>query len=95
MSTITITITAPAQDFSTFADELGYMTQTPLPDGSYIANTQTKQQFLEAYFKNVTIGELYRRKATTIDQQVRDSRDAEKAAIKAAISGAVGVTSVI
>lgn len=108
MSTINITITAPVQDFSVFADELGYQTMVtkspeelvllPQPvsiQDSLKPNPQTKVQFLETYFKNVVVGELYKRKASIIDGQVDSVKEAEKVTLRGALAGAVGVTSVI
>ena len=108
MSTINITITALASDFSTFADELGYLTKVykskveieALPEPVSIQdmlqpNPQTKQQFLEEYLKNVVVSELYRQKARVIDNQVNATKEAEKVSLKAGITSAVGVTSQI
>ena len=106
MAEINIKITASLQDFSTFADELGYQTLVPktedelalLPEPIAIEdrlkpNPQGKQEFLEDYFAKVTINELFRRKATAIDIQVNDAKNAEKESIKQAITSAVSVTS--
>lgn len=108
MSTITININASLADFVQFADELGYQTEvskTPeeialLPEPVAIQdrikpNPQTKQQFLEEYFKNVVVSELYRKKAGVIDAQVNATKEAEKATLKSVLGGVVGVTSVI
>ncbi len=108
MSTINITITAQASDFSTFADELGYqdlvgkspeeiaLLVEPISIQDRLKpNPQSKQQFLEEYFKNLTVNELYRQKARVIDAQVNSTKEAEKASLKLGIAGAVGVTSVI
>ena len=98
MSSITITINASQQDFSTFADELGYMAEVnTLVNGENVAspNPQTKEQFLVAYFKNITVGELYRRKAAVLDQATADAKTAEKAALKSAIESVVSVTAVL
>ena len=108
MSTITITINAPVQDFITFADELGYQTEvSKTPEEPALLtepiaiqdrvkpNPQNKQQFLEEYFKNVVVNELYRRKAGVIDAQVNTAKEAEKAALKGVLGNVVGVTSVV
>lgn len=108
MSTITIKINAPVQDFITFADELGYPTEvSKTPEELALLtepialedrvkpNPQNKQQFLEEYFKNVVVNELYRRKAGVIDAQVNTAKEAEKVALKGVLSGVVGVTSVV
>ena len=108
MSTINITITAQPADFIQFADELGYLTevsktseelallQEPIALQDRIKpNPQTKQQFLEEYFKRVVVDELYRKKAGVIDAQVNNAKEAEKAALKGVLSGVVGVSSVI
>jgi len=106
MSEINIKITASLQDFSTFADELGYLTEVskspeeiallvePISIQDRLKpNPQTKTQFLEEYFKTITVNELYRKKANVIDTQVNAAKEAEKAALKGAITSAVGVTS--
>lgn len=108
MSTINITITAQPADFTQFADELGYQAEvlkSPaeialLPEGHSIQDTlkpnpQTKQQFLEAYLNAVVVNELYRQKARVIDGQVDTAKEAEKVSLKAGITGAVSVGSVI
>lgn len=106
MSVINIKITASLQDFSVFADELGYQTEvlkTPEELALLVEpialedrvkpNPQTKQQFLEEYFKRITVAELFRRKAQVIDVQVNQVKETEKANLKTAIEAAVGVTS--
>lgn len=106
MSEINIKITAAAQDFSIFADELGYLTEVskspeelallvePISIQDRLKpNPQTKQQFLEEYFKRVTVGELFRQKGRVIDNQVNSTKETEKANLKTAIESAVGVTS--
>lgn len=106
MAEINIKITATPQDFSIFADELGYQTEVVkteaelalLPEPISIQdrlkpNPQTKQQFLEEYFKRATVNELFRRKASVIDGQINVAKETEKANLKAAIESAVGVTS--
>jgi len=106
MSEINIKITASLQDFSVFADELGYLTEvakTPEELALLIEpialedrvkpNPQSKQQFLEEYFKRITVGELYKRKAQVIDVQVNQAKETEKSNLKTAIEAAVGVTS--
>lgn len=108
MSTITITINAPVAEFIQFADELGYQTEVsktpeelalltePIPIQDRIKpNPQNKQQFLEEYFKNVVVNELYRQKARGIDAQVNSAKEAEKVALKGVLGGVVGVTSVV
>lgn len=108
MSTITIKITAQATDFAQFADELGYQTEVsktpeelalltePIAIQDRIKpSPQTKQQFLEEYFKGVVVNELYRKKAGVIDAQVNSAKEAEKVALKGVLGGAVGVTSII
>ena len=108
MSTINITITAQQSDFSIFADELGYQAQV-LKSPEELAllvepisiqdtlkpNPLSKQQFLEEYFKTVVVGELYRKKAGVIDAQVNSAKEIEKTNLKAGITGAVSVNSVV
>ena len=108
MSKITIEITADVTEFSTFADELGYLTEVFKTPGEIALlvepisiqdrlkpNPQTKQQFLEEYFKTVVVQELYRKKAGVIDAQVNSLKEAEKASLKTVLTSVVGVTSVI
>ena len=108
MSTINITITAPAQEFSIFADELGYQTMViksveeiallPQPvsiQDTLKPNPQTKVQFLESYFKSVVVSELYKRKAGVIDGQTNAAKEAEKVTLKGTLSSIVGVTSIV
>lgn len=108
MSTINITITADVADFIQFADELGYQTEVlkspeelallvePIAIQDRIKpNPQNKQAFLEEYFKNVVVNELYRKKAGVIDAQVNSAKEAEKASLKSVLAGVVGVTSVV
>jgi hypothetical protein len=94
MATINIQITATLAQLSTFADELGYVSEVvgnielgPVP------NPETKQQFLERVMKDMVVQQLYRRKAQAIDSQVREEKETEKQAIRAGIEGAVSVTS--
>ena len=106
MSSITITITALPADFDTFANELGYQTEiskTPEELALLVEpisiqdrlkpNPQTRMQHIEEYLKNITINELYRKKAGVIDTQVNATKEAEKAALRVGITSAVGVTS--
>jgi hypothetical protein len=106
MSTINITITANPEDFSTFADELGYQTMVrksneeiallvePISiEDTLTPNTQTKQQFLEDYFKGVVVKELYKQKALVIDGSINATKEAEKVALKSTLTNVVGVTS--
>lgn len=106
MSTINITITAQPTDFELFATELGYQEQVlkspeelalliePISIQDRIkTNPQTKQQFLEAYFKDVVVRELYRKKAGVIDAQVNSTKEAEKASLKTVLTSVVGVSS--
>ena len=106
MSEINIKITATAQDFSVFADELGYQNQVsktseelslltePISIQDRLKpNPQSKQQFLEEYFKRITVAELFRQKGRVIDNQINSAKETEKINLKTAIETAVGVTS--
>ena len=98
MAKINISIDATVQDFSTFADELGYMSEvSTLVEGvpTSIPNPQNKQGFLEERIGEIVIDALYRRKAQALDQVTVDTKVAEKAAIRAAIRNAVTVTSTV
>jgi hypothetical protein len=108
MSTINITINASLEDFSIFADELGYQTEVlkspeelallvePIAIQDRIKpNPQNKQQFLEEHFKSVVVNELYRQKARVIDGQVNSAKETEKASLKTVLGNVVDVSSVI
>ena len=108
MSEINIKITADLQDFLIFANELGYQTEvSKTPEELALLtepialedrvkpNPENKQQFLERKMKEIVVGELYKKKASVIDGQINDAKIAEKAALKTAIEGVVGVTSVV
>ena len=105
MATINIAITASLQDFSTFADELGYSSQvykTPEEIALLVepiaiedrlkANPQDKTAFLLEYFKTITTKELARVKISNIQKVVDTAKEAEKEAMRVAISNAVTVT---
>ena len=105
MAKINIAITATLQEFSTFADELGYQTMVSkspeelalLPEPISIQdrlkpNPQSKTDFLLEYFKKITVGELARVKIANIQRQVDSTKEAEKEAMRVAISNAVNVT---
>lgn len=96
MSTVTITINATQQEFSTFADELGYMSEvTTMVDAMPVTgpNPLSKQQFIEAYFKEIVVAELSSRKLSAVDRIVRMEKEAEKAVLVEGIRTAVSVTS--
>lgn len=105
MATINIAINATLQDFSVFADELGYQTMVSktaeelalLPQPVSIQdrlkpNPQSKTDFLLEYFKRITTNELARVKIANIQRQVDEAKEAEKEAMRVAISNAVTVT---
>lgn len=105
MATINIGITATLQDFSVFADELGYQAQvmkTPAEIALLVEpisvqdrlkpNPQNKTDFLLEYFKRITVNELARVKIANIQRQVDATKETEKAAMRTAIEGAVNVT---
>ena len=97
MASVNIKIQATIAQLSTFADELGYLTNVAVgeePDGTTImgANPQTKQEFLAEYFKVVTVNELAKVKVQAIDREIRDQRVADKEAIKTAIANTVTVS---
>jgi hypothetical protein len=105
MATINVAITATLQDFSIFADELGYqelVSKTPdelalltppisIQD-SLKPNPQSKTDFLLEYFKRITVTELARVKIGNIQRQVDLAKEAEKEAMRVAIGNAVSVT---
>lgn len=94
MATIDIKITATMAQFSTFADELGYMTMVIEEiDSEPIPNPETKQAFLERKMKEIVVQELFRRKAMEVDRQVREEKIAEKEVLRTGIESAVSVTS--
>lgn len=105
MAKINIGITATQAEFSTFADELGYQPEV-LKSPEELAlltepisiqdrlkpNPQTKVEFLTEYFKTITVNELARVKITKIQKEVDSKKEAEKEAMRIAISNAVIVT---
>ena len=97
MAKINISIEATLQDFSVFADELGYLNEVAVgaeTDGTTIIgkNPQTKQEFLSEDLTKVTVNELAKVKVQAIDREVLDKRVLDKEAIKASIANAVTVT---
>lgn len=93
MAIINIAIEASLQDFSIFADELGYMPMVILEVGAEpIPNPKSKEAFLLEYFKRVTVTELARVKIANIQRQVDVAKEAEKVAMRTAIEGVVTVT---
>lgn len=105
MAKINIGITATLQEFSTFADELGYQTEV-LKSAEELAlltepisiqdrlkpNPQSKTDFLLAYFKKLTTEELAKVKIANIQRTVDVAKEAEKEAMRVAIGNAVVVT---
>ena len=97
MTTINIAVTATNTQFSTFANELGYMIEVVSgtnPDSSpkVIPNPQTKQEFLMEFMKNSTVKQLSKVRLEVIDQEVRYQREVDKATVTTGIEGAVNVT---
>ncbi len=105
MATINIAITATLPEFSTFADELGYQTHVsktpeelallvePIAVQDRIkVNPQSKTDFLLEYFKRITTTELAKVKIANIQRVVDQAKEAEKEAMRVAISNAVVVT---
>ena len=105
MATINISIEATLQDFSVFADELGYQDLVVKTDEELALlvepisiqdrlkpNPQSKTDFLLEYFKRITTTELARVKIANIQRQVDLAKEAEKEAMRVAISNAVTVT---
>jgi len=105
MAKINISIEASLQDFSVFADELGYLTEVskspeelalleePIAlEDRVKPNPQSKTDFLLEYFKRITTTELARVKIANIQREVDLAKEAEKEAMRVAISNAVTVT---
>ena len=105
MAKINVQITATLAEFSTFADELGYLTEVskspeelalleePIAlEDRVKPNPQSKTDFLLEYFKRITTTELARVKIANIQRQVDLAKEAEKEAMRVAISNAVTVT---
>lgn len=105
MAKINIQITATTQEFSTFADELGYQThvlKSPvelalLPEPIALEdriklNPQSKTDFLLEYFKKITVDELAKVKIANIQRQINQAKETEKATLRTAIEGVVNVT---
>lgn len=92
MATINIAITATTAQFSTFADELGYMSEITDVDDTVVPNPQPKTDFLIEFMKKSTVDRLSKVRLAAIDQEIRDQRVSDKEAIKASVEGAVNVT---
>lgn len=105
MATIRIDITATVPEFSLFADELGYQAQVYKPQAEIdllpqpvaiqdmlMPNPKDKTAFLLEYFKNITTTELARVKIANIQKVVDQAKEADKVAMRVAISNAVSVT---
>jgi hypothetical protein len=105
MATINISIEASLQDFSVFADELGYLTEVskspeelalleePIAlEDRVKPNPQSKTDFLLEYFKRITTTELARVRIANIQREVDLAKEVEKEAMRVAIGNAVTVT---
>jgi hypothetical protein len=97
MAKLTFEVTATVKEFSDFADRLGYMSEVTTAlndDGTPITapNPESKQDFLLRVLKEQIAGTFYSPLVQDIDKAVRDTREAEKEALKANIRERVAVT---
>lgn len=91
MSTLSYTITATQAEFNNFADRLGYMPEiTTL--GVASPNPETRTQYITRLMKESQDSLFFGPFVTEIDQQIRDAREAEKAAMKANIRNRSTIT---
>ena len=97
MAKVNIEVTATVAKLSEFADELGYL--DPIAVGAQIdgttimgPNPQSKQDYLAERLKAITVDSLAQVKTSVIDKEIRDQREADKAAVRDAIGNAIAVT---
>lgn len=84
MATLTYTITATAAEFDNFADRLGYMPTVSL-NGEYSPNPESRQQFITRIMKESQDRLFFMPFVTEIEQQVINTREAEKETMRDAI----------
>jgi hypothetical protein len=97
MSTLNFTVTATVEEFSDFADRLGYMSvvTTGLDTAGQPftePNPEGKDAFLLRIMKEQIATTFYQPFVRDIETQVRDTREAEKEAMREIVRSRVGVT---
>lgn len=105
MSTITITVTATAAEFATFADELFYPTEVSKTPGELALltepiaiedrvkpNPQSRETFLTLRFKELLAAEIAKAKVAAIERVVNTAKETDKENMRVAVRDRVGVT---
>lgn len=97
MAKLTFEVDATVQEFSDFADRLGYMSEvvTGLGEGGVpilAPNPEGKDAFLLRVLKEQISNTFYTPFVRDIDTQVRDTREAEKEAMRETIRQRVTVS---
>jgi len=97
MAKLVFEVEATLQEFSDFADRLGYMSVVTTEfdeQGNPITepNPETKQNFLLRVLKENIAGVFYSPYTSDIDKAVRDAREAEKEALRDDIRSRVTVS---
>ncbi len=97
MAKLTFQVTATTQEFSNFADRLGYMATITTgfdTEGKPITapNPEKKQDYLLRVLKEQIATTFYNPFVQDIDREVREQREADKEAMRANIRNRVAVT---
>lgn len=97
MAEINIKITATIAQLEAYADKLGYQEFVSVLDSNTsetttTPNPQTRQSFLQNYFKWFVVEELAKVDVRAIEKEIRDQREADKQVVKDVISNAIAVT---
>jgi hypothetical protein len=97
MATLNFTITASEAEFKDFADRLGYMTVvTTGIDGQgqpiNEPNPESRTGFLQRVMKEVVSQQFYTPFVRDIESGVRDTKEAEKEAMRVTVRDRVGVS---
>lgn len=82
MSTLTYTITATQAEFEGFADRLEYMPMIFDINNQPIPNPETRIQYIQRRMKEAQDKLFYTPYVTEIEQQVRDTMETEKEAMR-------------
>jgi hypothetical protein len=97
MATLNFTITATVAEFDDFANRLGYMTTVTTGldgQGQPITepNPESRTDFLQRIMKEAVAERFYTPFVRDIETGVRDTKEAEKEAIRVVVRDRVGVS---
>jgi hypothetical protein len=97
MATLNFTITASVAEFDDFANRLGYMTIVTTgvdAEGQPITepNPEDRAAFLQRIMKEAVAERFYTPFVRDIETGVRDTKEAEKEAMRETVRGRVGVS---